>query len=270
LDDVVLRTPPSVADKARAVAVEEIEEVLAEFRKYMDGKKGPWLVPSDQLDGRLDAKFLRPWRASDLLPKWNRIGAISESLTNLVESTWSPVRLEPNKEYKFLQVTYSGHAQLGETRLGREVSYKKVRSALAGDIVISNLGAVYRAICVLPKWAENMLISSEFTVLRIKNKKIVDAAYLRAILRSSAIIAEWLSGATGVGRHRVDWNRLKHQQIPLLSLKDQRAIGNFHRKAERYETKIADLESSVLKALAPLELEGELATDRLARAKPPK
>lgn len=94
--------------------------------------------------------------------------------------------------------------------------------------------------------------------------------YLRAVLRSSAVIAEWLSGATGVGRHRVDWERLQHQQIPLMSFVKQKRIGNLHRKAEKYEAKIVGLEASVLKALTPLELEGELATDRLARAKPPK
>ena len=270
LDDVVLRTPPSIADKARALAVEEINEVVAAFGKYMEGKKGPWLVPAERLTGRLDSKFLRPWQASDLKPKWKDAGANSESLVELVESIWNRVRLNPDEEYKFLQITYAGHARLGETRLGREVSYANVSTAQAGDIIISNISAVYRAICVLPKWAENMLISSEFTVLRIKDKKKVDSAYLLSVLRSSAVIAEWLSGATGVGRHRVDWERLQHQQIPLLPFAKQKEIGDLHRKAEDYESKILELESSVLKALAPLELEGELATDRLARAKPPK
>jgi hypothetical protein len=55
-----------------------------------------------------------------------------------------------------------------------------------------------------------------------------------------------------------------------LSFEKQKEIGDFYRKAENYEAKIVELESSVLKALAPLELEGDLATDRLARAKPPK
>lgn len=270
LDDVVLRTPPSIADKARAMAVQEIQDVQTAFGKYMDGKKGSWLVSADRLKDRLDAKFLRPWRAADLKPKWKHVGAHTETLLNLVDSIWTPAKLSPSKEYKFLQITYLGHARLGETRLGKEVSYKNVSTALAGDIIISNISAVYRAICVLPKWAEDMLISSEFTILRIKEEKKLDSAYLRAVLRSSAVIAEWLSGATGVGRHRVDWGRLKHQHIPLLPFKKQKMIGDLHRKAEEYEGKIIGLEKSVLKALAPLELEGELATDRLATAKPPK
>jgi type I restriction enzyme M protein len=195
LDDVVLRTPPSVANEARAKAIQEIKEVLAAFDKYMKGKKGRWLVPAKRINGRLDAKFLRPWRAADLEPKWKQVGAKSDTLANLVVPAGNPVVIQKDKQYSFLQVTYAGHAQLGETRLGKEISYKEIWTAQAGDIVISNIGAVYRAICVLPKWAEGLLISSEFTVLHIKDRHKLDASYLRAILRSSAVIAEWLSGA---------------------------------------------------------------------------
>jgi hypothetical protein len=47
-------------------------------------------------------------------------------------------------------------------------------------------------------------------------------------------------------------------------------IGDYDRKAEEYEAKIAVLRASAVAALAPLELEGETVVDRLARAKPPK
>jgi type I restriction enzyme M protein len=270
LDDVVLRTPPSIADKARALAAQEIENVLDEFGRYVDGKKGSWLVPAERLTGRLDAKFLRPWRAADLMPRWSKIGADSDTLYTLVDPVWHHVTLDPKKEYRFLQITYAGHAQVGETRLGKEVSYSRVSTARAGDIVVSNISAVYRAICVLPPWAEDLLISSEFTILRIKDTKKLDPDYLWSVLRSSAVIAEWLSGATGVGRHRVDWDHLQHQRVPLLSIKKQRAVGDLYRQARAYESEIAELEKRASNALAPLELEGSLATDRLARAKPPK
>ena len=83
-------------------------------------------------------------------------------------------------------------------------------------------------------------------------------------------MAEWLSGATGVGRHRVDWDRLQHQRVPLLKVSEQKKIGDYYRKAEELETEIAKLRSNALSHLSPLELEGEIAVDRLARAKPPK
>jgi type I restriction enzyme M protein len=156
LDDVVLRTPPSVAERARRLAVKEIEDVLAGFRDYMDGKKGSWLVSADRLGGRLDAKFLRPWQASDLETVWSKAGAKSDQLSNLVDPAWDSITLNPDQEYSFLRITYEGRAERGETRLGKEVGYADVSHAKAGDIVVSNISAVYRAICVLPEWAEGL------------------------------------------------------------------------------------------------------------------
>jgi type I restriction enzyme M protein len=269
LDDVVPKTRPSVAERARKNAEQEIEEVLTEFDDYMNGKSGPWLVPAERLSNRLDAKSLRPWRAIELQPKWNQAGATSDILANLVDPIWHPVHLEPNRQYTFLRVLYAGYAERGEMSLGKEVGYSEVSTAKAGDIIVSHINAVNRAICVLPDWAEDLLISKEYTILRPKKNK-VDPNYLWAILRSAAVVAEWLSGSTGVGRHRVGWDQLRDQQVPLLSPKEQKAIGDQYRKAEEYEVKVADLRASAITALGPLELEGETAVDRLARAKPPK
>lgn len=270
LDDVVLRTRPSAAEQARTMAEQETEEVLAAFDSYMSGETGPWLVPGDRLGNRLDAKSLRPWRAIELEPKWKKVGATSDTLANLVDPMWGPVTLEPNRKYAFLRITYEGRAERGETSLGKEVGYSEVSTAKAGDIVVSNISAVYRAICVLPASAEDLLISKEFTILRPKKARKVDAHYLWAVLRSAAVVAEWLSGATGVGRHRVGWDLLVDQRIPLLDPKEQKAVGDYYRKAEEHEARIASLKASAVAALAPLELEGETAVDRLARAKPPK
>jgi type I restriction enzyme M protein len=270
LDDVVLRTRPSVAEYAREMALQETGEVLAAFDDYMDGKTGPWLVSADRLGNRLDAKSLRPWRAVELEPKWKKAGAASDVLSSLVDPVWEPVALEPNRSYSFLRISYEGQTERGENSLGKEVGYSEVATAKAGDIVVSNISAVYRAICVLPGWAEELLISKEFTILRPKKSRKIDATYLWAVLRSAAVVAEWLSGATGVGRHRVGWDLLCDQRVPLLDASEQKIIGDYYRKAEEYERKIADLRASAITALAPLELEGETAVDRLARAKPPK
>lgn len=270
LDDVVLRTPPSVADRAKQEALQETEEVLKEFAAYLNGKKGPWLVPAERLSGRLDAKFLRPWRAAELEKTWQQTGATADLLENLVEPVWEPVKLEPDKHYAFLRISYKGRAEAGEKRLGKEVGYSQVATAQAGDIVVSNISAVYRAICVLPPEGEKWLISSEFTALRVKKGVKADTTYLWSVLRSAAVVAEWLSGATGVGRHRVDWGLLRNQKIPLLPYDEQKAIGDLYRKAQKLEAQIRSLKSDAADLLSPLELEGDLAVDRLARAKPPK
>ncbi|MCC6427211.1 MAG: N-6 DNA methylase [Phycisphaerales bacterium] len=270
LDDVVLRTRASVAERKKELAAAEINEVVTAFRSYLEGKKGKWLVPADRLSGRLDAKFLRPWRAAELESTWKKSGAMAEPLESLVEPVWEPVQLVPDREYSFLKITYKGRAEPGEKSLGREVGYSQVSTAQDGDIVVSNISAVYRAICVMPPEGEQWLISKEFTILRPRKGAKVDTAYLWSVLRSAAVVAEWLSGATGVGRHRVDWDLLRKQRIPLLPYSQQKEIGDKYRKAHDLEMKIRRLKMEAQGALSPLELEGDLARDRLERAKPPK
>ncbi len=151
-----------------------------------------------------------------------------------------------------------------------EIRYRQIGTARAGDIVVSNINAVNRAICVLPPEGEKWLISPEFTILRPKNPAKVDTWYLWAVLRSAAVVAEWLSGATGVGRHRVDWQSLVEQRVPMLPYAEQKEIGDKYRKTMQHEAEIRRLRFAAQGLLAPLELEGEIAKDRLERAKPPK
>jgi type I restriction enzyme M protein len=122
----------------------------------------------------------------------------------------------------------------------------------------------------MPAEGGSWLISREFTILRPKDGVEVDTTYLWAVLRSAAVVAEWLSGATGVGRHRVDWDLLKNQLVPLLPFNEQQKVGEKYRKAQEYEAEIRKIHSQAQGDLSPLELEGEMARDRLERAKPPK
>jgi len=153
--------------------------------------------------------------------------------------------------------------------MGREITYTKIHHAQPGDLIISGLGAVYKAICVLPAGMDNLLISSEFLILRPRPEAKVDPMYLWSVLRSAAVVAEWLSSATGLARHRLDWDVLKLQRIPLIDPSKQCAIGDLYRKAMEQETVAASLREKALKELANLDLESDAALDRLTRAKPP-
>lgn len=270
LDDVVQRTRASVAERARTDALREMDEIEAAFDSYMAGKKGPWLVPASRLSGRLDAKYLRPWTAAELEPKWEAAGASTDVLENLVDPVEDLISLDPDQTYTFLRISYEGKAERGEQALGREISYKQVGRTAVGDIVVSNISAVYRAICVVPEGMEDLLVSSEFTVLRLKDEADADPLYLWSVLRSAAVIAEWMSGSSGVGRHRVEWPLLRAQKIPLLTLARQRKIGDLYREALKHEAEIVRIRGQALAGLKDLDLDGEAARDRLARAKPPK
>jgi len=270
LDDVVPKTPASVAERARSNAAQEMEEIESAFLEYVRGGVGPWLIPAERLSARLDAKFLRPWSASKLERQWEVAGAKTEILENLVDVVEEPFRLDPDTEYSFVRVTYSGRCERGERRLGKEITYAYIGTAKAGDIIISNMGAVYRAICVLPEGMEDLLVSKEFTILRLKPGVEADQIYLWSVLRSAAVVAEWLSGASGIARHRVDWEVLRKQLVPLLPYDKQREIGDLYRRTLECESEIEKYTEAAIEALSPLDLEGEEARDKLERAKPPK
>lgn len=270
LDDVVQKTRLSVAERARMQAMEEMAEIQDKFKRFLAGENGPWLVPPERLTGRLDAKFLLPWSVAKLEPVWIAQGARVEVLENLVDPVETLVPVEPDALYQFLKISYEGRAERGDSALGREISYPKVGTMAAGDIVLSNINAVHRAICVLPAGMDDLVVSNEFTVLRKKPSADIDPAYLWSVLRSTAVVAEWITGSSGMGRHRVDWDVLRYQKVPLLSPDRQRQIGNLIREAEEHEVKKAKCIQSAQGGLAGLDLEGETAKERLVRARPPR
>jgi type I restriction enzyme M protein len=270
LDDVVPKTRASVAAQARELAEKEMEEVVVAFSDYLAGKAGPWLVPADRLVDRLDAKYLLPWSVSALAKDWESEGVDSALLEELVEPVEDHASLDASKLYTFLRISYEGRAERGEQARGEEVSYTRVGRTQPGDIVVSNINAVNRAICVVPEAMGDLLVSHEFTVLRLKPDAKADPLYLWSVLRSSAVAAEWMSGSSGVGRHRVDWELLRKQRVPLLPIDEQRRVGDLLREAHEREAEIERLHESAATALDTLGLEGEAPRERLLRAKPPR
>ena len=270
LDDVTSRTRPSAAAEARKLAQDELNEIVEAFDNYLSGVAGPWRVEAIRLADRMDAKALRPWSVEELVPTWMTVGVDTRPLGSLVDLVEESVSVKPSHRYEFLRVSYDGRAEIGETVLGREISYSRVGMTRVGDIVVSNINAVNRAICVIPDGFEGLLVSNEFTVLRLRSGVTADPQYIWSVLRSSAVIAEWLSAASGVGRTRVNWSVLENQTIPLLPSAQQREIGELYRSVEPHERQIQEARDGALSRLAVLDLEGEIARDRLVRAKPPR
>lgn len=269
-DDVVPRTPPSEAELARDRAAAEIDEIIVGFEQYRRGEPSDTIVAPAAIHDRLDAKHIRPWSVDQLTTQWEALGADSVLLSTLVSPVEEPIEIDPDTRYEFLKITYEGRADISENRLGREISYSQIGRAKSGDIVVSNINAVNRAICVMPEYFEHLLVSNEYTILRPRTGVEVDSHYVWGVLRTAGVIAEWLSNASGVGRHRIGWEILRNQQIPLYPLDKQIEIGNMYRDVE---TKVAEMQELIMRATATfseLDLEGDIARDRLARAKPPK
>jgi type I restriction enzyme M protein len=270
IDDVPTKTPPSVAEEARKNATNEIDEILSCYDQFSKGVKGPWLVKAERLSDRLDAKFLSPWSIEKLSGTWSRAGASTAVLGDLVDPVEETIQVWPDETYTFLRITYAGYATAGDRRLGKEISYDWVGRAQDEDIVVSHINAVHGATCVLPPKAVSFLITSEFTALRVRDLDVLDPMYLWSILRSPAVIAEWLSAATGLGRHRVDWSVLQQQKVPLLRIERQREIAEINRREYRLFEEMMALRKSAIQELGDLDLYGEMAMDKLVRAKPPR
>lgn len=272
LDDATPKTRPSDSDRARSLAVKEIENILNEFNKYQNGRKSSFVVNSDKLNDRLDVKHLMPWSVSELNDTWINAGAEIDTIENLYDLIENEVSIEPEKRYTFLKVTYDGRAEKGDKVLGKEVSYSKVFVAKENDIIISNINAVNKAICVLPSGMSDVLISPAFSILRIKPEKAdcVDSMYVWSVLRTPAIVAEWLSHTTGFGRHYVDWELIKKQQIPLLPYPKQKRVGGNIRELIAYEQEILVKREQAATEINVLGLDDERACERLVTAKPPQ
>jgi len=136
--------------------------------------------------------------------------------------------------------------------------------------VISHINAVNKAIGVVPDDMADLLVSHEYTALRLKPGVKADSLYLWSVLRSPAVIAEWISSASGVGRHRVDWELLRRQRVPLLPEPEQQQVGTLYRQVLEHEHQIGTLRESAESQLEKLNLGAADAVERLVRAKPPK
>lgn len=274
LDDVPPKTPRSKADEARRLAEQESSEILENFQQFLLGERGPWLVPSARIDDRLDVKNCLPRSDSEnVANEWVASGYEVVSLGEIVEeirtSTLSP-RDFPDEEFTFLRVRYDGMAEEGETRLGREITYREVQRATDGDIVVSNIAMAHGASCVFPSDLSHTLLSSEFTIMRITDTRF-SPWYLWAFLRSPEVRARILSEATGISRHRVSWEFLKNIPIPLLSPEMQNLITTRYSAAESAVREAERLRSAADAELyGNLNLENEWALRRLRAAKPPK
>ena len=276
LDDVPPKTPPSVAAEAKQKAEEEVYKIAEEFKRYLRGEKGTWRVPSSQILDRLDVKFCLP-REGDIVEEWRSTGyeviplmKVVDPITidNNPEGVVSPKK-DPEKTYTFLKVTYAGIPLRGESRLGKELSYSKVMRVQSGDIAISNIAAALGATGIITDDLTDVLVSSEFTILRMKDDRF-DPMFLWGFLRSAEVRARLLSKSSGLSRHRVGWEELKEVPVPMLP-DLQNKIAQQYREFLEAEIRANKAEVTGNHLLNDaLGTDNEWAKKRLKVAKPPR
>lgn len=272
LDDVPMKTRPSVALEKRKQAEQEIKEVLKAFNSFMSGKRGPWLVGGDLLTDRLDVKSCLP-RVGSVEEVWSEQEYEVVKLGDIVE----PIEEEgfnpgdtPDESYSLLRIRYDGIAEEGDKVLGADLTYSYVQQPKENDIVAGNITAVMGSICVIPEDMTEAIASSEFTIMRLKDKRF-HPWFLWAFLRSTEIRARLLSQSKGMNRHRIDWDLLKTIPVPVVPKDVQKRIGERLRKTVEAARKAEKEKLEATQELTNLlDLENEWAVSRLKAAKPPR
>jgi type I restriction enzyme M protein len=272
LDDVPMKTRASKALQARQNAERESDEVVRAFKLFLAGKKGPWLVKGSMLTDRLDVKSCLP-RTNDVSDTWRANGLAVVPLSTIfdpvIDGAFNPGD-SPELSYTLLRVRYDGIAEEGEAALGSELTYHEVWQAQANDLAASNIALALGSVCVMPPDLVHCLASSEFTIMRLKDKRF-DPWFMWGFLRSSEVRARLLSQSTGLARHRVGWEILKDIPVPFVAEETQRRLGRRFR--ESVETvRLADKtrQATVKEMSGLLDLDNEWAVHRLRAAKPPK
>lgn len=272
LDDVPMKTRPRKAQQARDRAEQEIGNVLSAFARFLEGKRGPWLVPASATSDRLDAKWCLP-RQEDVADEWIQSGysprPLEEVVDRITEGGFDP-RQQPDIEFTLLRIGYDGTPERGDNVLGKELTYRYVQNPLPEDIVASNINAAHGAIGIINPDLRDTIISSEFTIMRVKMGE-VDPWFLWGYLRSTEVRARLVSTTTGLGRHRVEWDTLKHIPVPVPPRKIQEQIGDRLRRSIEHTTEAGALREHASRSLdSLLNLDNQWAIQRVNAAKPPK
>lgn len=250
----------------------EMDRIVENFNKYLNGRPGKYVVSSGHIADRLDVKHCLHetgrcrglWRS-----KGKKITKLDGELT---EVTDRGISVEEGIEYKLLKVTYDGEVLEADRKFGDELSYAVLYQVKAWDILSSNMGAGRGAIGIVPQHCDGMYVSNEYTILSAKNKE--DAIYYSTLLRTKEILGDILSSTTGMNRGRLRWEDMQRIDVPKRDSRDAASL-NAAVKALEYLWKahktFRDIAADRLGHLVKeLRLEGADARIRWLAYKPPE
>jgi type I restriction enzyme M protein len=196
----------------------ERDRIVANYRDFLKGKPGPYVVEAEYLSDRLDVKHcLHESGRSRAL--WIAKGKEVERLdTQLTAATRRAVKVTDSTEYKMLKVTYDGDVLEADRKYGEDLSYTTLFQVKTWDILVSNMGVGRGAVGIVPEEYNLFFVSNEYTILAAKNKE--DAIYYTALLRTKEILSDILSSTTGMNRGRIKWQDMRKILIPVRDSHD--------------------------------------------------
>lgn len=270
--------PIDCENRKRALA--EIVRVSGEIRSYLAGAEAPkkWIVSADRLKDRLDVKsvLLTPCRN---IRKWHDGGYDVRNLADLVQCVFPPeagteelpetiVTADSSETVTHLRVRYDGFAEVGETIFAADSTYAKLFPVQAGDIAISNIGAVHGSVAVVPSALAGCVVTQEYTILRAKDG--IDPRLIWLLIRAPESRADLLLLATGISRHRVRWDVASQLMMPIPGNVLSKQTVKLLTEADELEQRARCLRGVAQKSIEDnMHLQSPLSTDILEAFKPP-
>ena len=233
-------------DELRKKAVDEVAEVVSEYKKFINGYPSDFAVPPDRTRDRLDVKHCliehnRSVPTTDLILS-DIVELKDFDAADIIETS------DHDQHEQSLTVRYDGTADEGDVLFPKtDTTYPQLWRVATGDLVISNIAATYGSVAVVPESLSGLIVSKEYTVLAVKPP--YHARVVWALLRSPEIRAEMLLRTTGANRTRVHWENIKDIAIPYP---DEEEAGRFIDRMESAESARAIAQAEHFRAIADL------------------
>ena len=250
----------------------ETSRIISNYRKYLSGNRGRYVVSSARITDRLDVKYCKGEKGRRR-KTWRSKGKAVDQLGNtLVKVVDRAVSVADANEYRMLKVAYNGEVLEADQAFGDELSYAKLYGVQQWDILFSNMGIGRGAIGIVPPRFDGAYVSSEYTILKASSKE--DTIYYCTLLRTKEILGDILSSTTGMNRGRLKWEDMRTIDVPLRDAQD---FSELHEEVQALETlwthqkSFADMSSNRFGRLVEdLKLDGDAARIRWLAYKPPE
>lgn len=269
VDDLPSKASEYEIAQARQRAQEEIEQIAANFERFLNGQRVSTTVTPDRVKGRLDLKHVVPMQGR-LVGKWEAMGIEVKTLSEVVEvitDTITPQEF-PEQEFALISVSYDGICRVAKKVKGKRIKPSVMYKVSKGDLVFSNIRATDGAVGIVPEELDSALASGSYTILRCE--KYEDTVYLWSVIRSHEIRADLMAASTGTSRYTTDWESAKQTQIPWVEEGQRKTIAEGFVKSWALEKQIENLREASLTAVKDLGVESDDSKQRFRAYQPPK
>jgi type I restriction enzyme M protein len=251
----------------------EAQRILSAYRLFEKGSRSDTIIDASAIGNRLDVKYCLTEKGKEEKKKsWLSKNVAVMPLGQVLSPARNrKVRVDDEKAYTMLKVTYDGEVLEADTKEGQELSYSALYCVREWDILLSSMGMGRGAIGIVQKYYDGKYVSSEYSILTANSKE--EALYYTNILRTKEILGDVLSSATGMNRGRIRWKTLSNIDIPIYDRKKSDA-STAVKTLEKFWENYSEYQDNKAKALhnivSELELEDEKARKRWLAYKPPE